>query len=172
MKKELSVRSKVIMDRLIFYGKKLPERTEEFAPHIIIRSIRNALRMTQAQLAKRVGLPQSHLAKIETGKVDIQLNTLRRILRAMHCETFVLPKFEKTPLPSVARRIQEVTREHMPLRLVDKEDDHDTLQFWLEQAPQARIEAVEFLREQYYAMSGYKSLPRLAHAIQIRSRQA
>ncbi|OGS04790.1 MAG: hypothetical protein A3G41_04060 [Elusimicrobia bacterium RIFCSPLOWO2_12_FULL_59_9] len=107
-KDSLPVSSRIMMERLISFGKKVPEATEEFAPHVVIRRIRNALHMTQAQLAKRAGMPQSHVAKIETGKVDVQLSTLRRILRAMYCEAVVLPKFLISPQAALAERIQEV----------------------------------------------------------------
>ena len=60
----------------------------------------------------------------------------------------------------------------MPLRIVDKDDDRDTLQFWLGKSAQQRIDAVEFLREQYYALSGHKTIPRLAHAVQVMDRLA
>jgi len=232
----LPVSSRIVMDQLVSCGKKIPEATARLAPHVVIRRIRNALHMTQAQLAKRAGMPQSHLAKIESGKVDVQLSTFSRILRAMYCEAVVLPKFLKSPQAVLAERIKEVAtrkvarvagsmavekqapddkmtrglirseeerlmsrpsaeiweetwdpagasvvrdeaevkarRAQMPVRIIDmdKEDDRDTLRFWLTQSPEARIDAMEVLREQYYALSGQKSLPRLAHSIQVRGR--
>ncbi len=227
-KDSLPVSSRMMLDRLVSCGKKLPETMEEFAPHVVIRRIRNALHMTQAQLAKRAGMPQSHLAKIETGKVDVQLSTLRRILRAMYCEAVVLPKFLKSPQAALAERIKEVARrkiarvagtmalekqlpddkvihalirseeerlmsrpsadiweetwtsggasgmrdKQMPVRIVEKEDDRDTLRFWLTQPPEARISAMEFLRRQVYLVTGKKTLPHLARSIQLRDRRA
>ena len=227
-KDSLPVSSRMMVDRLVSCGKKLPEATEEFAPHVVIRRIRNALRMTQAQLAKRAGLPQSHLAKIEAGRVDVQLSTLRRIFRAMYCEAVVLPKFLKSPRVALAERIKEVARlkierisgtmalektlpdhkmiralirseedrlmsrpsadiweeawtpggasvvrdRQMPVRIVEKEDDRDALRFWLTQPPEARINAMEFLRRQAYLVTGNKTLPRFAHSIQLREEHA
>ena len=211
------------LDRLVAYGKNIPEAADEFSPHAIIRRVRNALRMTQAQLAKRAGMPQSHLAKIESGKVDVQLSTLRRLFRAVYCEIIVLPKFKKSPQAALAYRIQTLARQNVmralslenrrykdkeiralldseegllmnrpaskiwdeaesdgasvardatSVRIIDKEGERDDLEYWLKKSPEERIAAVEFLREQYYAMSGYKSLPRLAHVIQVRERLA
>lgn len=111
MKKDpLPISSRILVDHLVSRGRKVPEATEELAPHVVVRRIRNALHMTQAQLAKRAGLPQSHLAKIETGKVDVQLSTLNRILRAMYCEAVMMPKFLKSPRVALAERIKEVAR--------------------------------------------------------------
>ncbi|MBI5243364.1 MAG: helix-turn-helix domain-containing protein [Elusimicrobia bacterium] len=212
-----------MLDRLVACGNKAPEATEEFEPHVIIRTIRISLRMTQAQLARRAGLPQSHLAKIEVGRVDVQLSTLRRILAAMYCGTVVLPKFQKPPRAALTERIREFARRKVarvtgamerdddrtvralirseekrllsgssseiwdedapsggasvvrdrssvPVRIVDKEDDRDTLRFWLAQPPEARIDAMEFLRRQCCLVTGRKSLPRIVRSIQLRDR--
>ncbi|OGR89784.1 MAG: hypothetical protein A3J74_09705 [Elusimicrobia bacterium RIFCSPHIGHO2_02_FULL_57_9] len=227
-KESLPVSNRIMMDRLVSCGKKLPEATEEFAPHVVIRRIRNALHMTQAQLAKRAGMPQSHLAKIEIGKVDVQLSTLRRILRAMYCEAVVLPKFLKSPQAALAERIKGVARrkiarvsgtmalenqlpddkmiralirseqerlmsrpsaeiweetwasggasvvrdQQLPVRIVEKEDDRDTLRFWLTQPPEVRISAMEFLRRQVYLATGQKTLPHIVRSIQLRGYHA
>jgi hypothetical protein len=65
-----------------------------------------------------------------------------------------------------------LVRENMPLYRVKAGDDRSDLGFWLGRPPQERVAAVEFLREQYYALSGYKSLPRLPHSIRLRARRA
>lgn len=41
------------------------------------------------------------------------------------------------------------------------------LRFWLGKTPAERLAAVEFLRSQYYALSGYRALPRLARAVRV-----
>lgn len=201
-----------LAERLVSYGKRVPEAAGEIAPHVVIRTIRNSLHMTQAQLARRAGMPQSHLAKIETGKVDLQLGTLRRILRALNCETLVLPKFHKSPQEALQERIKEVARHRvaraagamglgrlrslirseeerlrarptskiweetrrraqMPVLLVDREDDRETLRFWLEQPVEARIDAMEFLRRQTYLTTGKRALPHFERSFRLRDRQ-
>jgi hypothetical protein len=40
-----------------------------------------------------------------------------------------------------------------------KEDDEKTRRFWKDKSPDERLSAVEFLREQYYIMQGYKTPP-------------
>ena len=41
--------------------------------------------ITQAQLAKRAGLQQSAIARIESGKVNPKLDSLIKIAAALHC---------------------------------------------------------------------------------------
>ncbi|WP_297463336.1 CBS domain-containing protein [Thermococcus sp.] len=48
-----------------------------------IRRIRKELGITQEELAKRAGVTQAYIAKLETGKVDPRLSTFNRILQAL-----------------------------------------------------------------------------------------
>ncbi len=47
--------------------------------------------MTQAELAKRTNIEQAHLARIETGRIDPQISTLRRIFDGLSCGLIVEP---------------------------------------------------------------------------------
>jgi predicted DNA-binding mobile mystery protein A len=64
--------------------------------------LRTYLRMTQAELAKRAGLPQSQIADIEGGKVNPQVRTLKRIFEALSCDLVIAPK-PKKPLDEILR---------------------------------------------------------------------
>ena len=64
--------------------------------------MRNALRMTQAELAQRAGVSQPHLADIEKGNVAPQVGTLRKIFNAMSCDVVVEPRLRK-PLNEILR---------------------------------------------------------------------
>lgn len=48
-----------------------------------IRKIRKELGITQEELAKKAGVTQAYIAKLEAGKVDPRLSTLNRILQAL-----------------------------------------------------------------------------------------
>lgn len=48
-----------------------------------IRSLREKIGLTQAQLAKEAEVTQAYIAKIETGKVDPKLSTLEKISEAL-----------------------------------------------------------------------------------------
>ncbi|HLD44693.1 MAG TPA: helix-turn-helix transcriptional regulator [bacterium] len=57
-----------------------------------IRSARLALGITQGMLAKKVGLPQSHLSKIENSQVNITMDSLIEITRALGLEILLVPR--------------------------------------------------------------------------------
>jgi transcriptional regulator with XRE-family HTH domain len=57
-----------------------------------IRQARKDKALTQRELGQRVGLPQSHISKIESGVVDLQLSSLAEIARALDLEVKLLPR--------------------------------------------------------------------------------
>lgn len=67
-----------------------------------IRILRNRLRMTQVELAKRAHITQPNLAAIESGRVDPQVSTLRRIYQGLWCELSIEPRLTK-PLEEILR---------------------------------------------------------------------
>jgi transcriptional regulator with XRE-family HTH domain len=58
--------------------------------------------MTQAELAQRAHISQPHLAQIESGKIDPQLGTLKRILEGLSCDLVIEP-LPRKPLSEVLR---------------------------------------------------------------------
>jgi transcriptional regulator with XRE-family HTH domain len=67
-----------------------------------IKVLRQYLRMTQQELAERAQIHQSHLAEIESGKVDPQIGTLRKIFHGLSCDLEIRPRPQK-PLAEVLR---------------------------------------------------------------------
>jgi transcriptional regulator with XRE-family HTH domain len=57
-----------------------------------IRQARKDKGLTQRELGKRVGLPQSHISKIESGAVDLQVSSLAEIARALDLEVKLVPR--------------------------------------------------------------------------------
>lgn len=57
-----------------------------------IRAARQKKALTQKELGQRVGLPQSHISKIENGAVDLQLSSLVEIVRALDLEVKLVPR--------------------------------------------------------------------------------
>ena len=57
-----------------------------------IRILRNTLRMTQDEVARRAHVSQAHLAGIESGKTDPQIGTLKRIFQALSCDLVIQPR--------------------------------------------------------------------------------
>jgi len=56
-----------------------------------IRARRLALRLTQADVARRAGLTQTYLSKLEQGKIEPRLHTLEDLARALSFEILLIP---------------------------------------------------------------------------------
>lgn len=74
---------------------------------VALKNARKAQGLSQVELSERVGVPQSHISKIENGNVDIQLSSLIQIARALDFELQLVPK---KALPAV----QSIIRSTMP----------------------------------------------------------
>lgn len=57
----------------------------------LIKSIRAQLGMSQKALAKRAGVPQSTISRIEQEERDANLSTLNKILSAISCDLVIVP---------------------------------------------------------------------------------
>ena len=69
------------------------ERTMVWNYGDILRERRKELKLTQKQLAQKIGKEQSYIARVEKGEADIQLSSFFRIARALGIEftpTFIL----------------------------------------------------------------------------------
>ena len=53
------------------------------------------------------------------------------------------------------------------LVILDKDDDEETRRFWQQKSPEERLSAVEFLREQFYIIQGYQSVPRIKRELNM-----
>lgn len=82
-------------------------------PGGLLALARRSLRMTQAQLAKRAGMPQSQVARFEAGRGDCQLGTARRLFSALGLE-LVVSAAAKTPLRKLLEaRIRAAARKRV-----------------------------------------------------------
>lgn len=98
----LPIAEEKIIDKLVSASK----RSDEVGLDVFttVRIIRNSLWMTQTQLGRRVGLPQSHIARIEKGKLDVQMSTLKKIFKALGTELSLRPIFRQSPKNVVEER--------------------------------------------------------------------
>lgn len=103
-KKNRSQRTKVLEAMALSGLTEAPKEPKLWSPTCgdWIRMVRTSLRMSQADLAKRSGVSQPHLAGIETGKVDPRVSTLRRIFEALSCDLVIEPQPTR-PLDQVLR---------------------------------------------------------------------
>src|SRR5579872_7586044 len=82
---------KEFIDKVLESGRMLSIEITGHRPGVLVRAMRKRLRMNQRQLAKRIGLPQSYIAKIESGAKKPTLDTLEKVLRGLYCSyAFVL----------------------------------------------------------------------------------
>ncbi|OGS39506.1 MAG: hypothetical protein A2506_03745 [Elusimicrobia bacterium RIFOXYD12_FULL_66_9] len=91
------------LNATIVYTRRAPEGARQ-SPAAFLRALRGALRMSQADLARRAGVTQSHVARVESGSGDVQLGTLRKLFDAMFCDLLILPRPRKTPGDALAER--------------------------------------------------------------------
>ncbi len=68
-----------------------------------LRRQRRRRRMSQAQLGDLAGMPQSQIARIESGASDARVSTLVEIARALDLEPMLIPKHL---VPAVGHMIQ------------------------------------------------------------------
>lgn len=71
------------------YKKLLKEEKELLDIAVQISVARKKRKITQVQLAKRVGMPQSQIARIESGNHNVTLGTLNRVAGALNLKVFV-----------------------------------------------------------------------------------
>jgi hypothetical protein len=58
-------------------------------------------------------------------------------------------------------------RSNLPIKVLVEENEEETRLFWRRKSSEDRISAVEFLREQYYAIQGYQTVPPIVRDIRI-----
>lgn len=102
-----------------------------------IRLLRSRLRMTQAELARRAHITQPNLAAIESGKVDPQVGTLRRIYEGLGCELNLEPLLHKSLEELTRDRARAVALKRLKqtmgtMALEDQAPDKDTFRQLLE----------------------------------------
>jgi len=66
---------------------------------ITLRDARQQKGLTQRELGDKVGLPQSHVSRIESGAIDVQTSNLIELARALDLELALIPR---QLLPTVA----------------------------------------------------------------------
>lgn len=82
---------KLLVEEVICASRKMREVLRGLSVGALIRSIREQLGMSQRALAKRAGVPQSTVSRIEQGRRDVTLSTLHKILGAISCDLVIAP---------------------------------------------------------------------------------
>lgn len=88
-----------------------------------LKSAREAKKLSQQELAGRLGIPQSHLSKIEAGKVNIKLLSFVEMARHLDLEVMLIPRQDislvKTMIAEKGREENEVE----PAYVLDEEKE-------------------------------------------------
>ena len=95
--------------------------TEHIAP--TLRSAREARGLSQRALSAKVGLPQSHISKIENGAVDLRVSSLVELARALDLELMLVPRKAVSAVHTLARGSFESRVAVRPAYDLDEDDD-------------------------------------------------
>ena len=91
-----------------------------------IKEARKKKGLSQRALSAKVGVPQSHISKIENGVVDLQTSSLIELARALDLELMLVPR----PLAPTFRALQRDSNNNGPAstpayRLDEEQDDNN-----------------------------------------------
>lgn len=101
---EGKVEEKRVLNKTMIFLANAPEALYS-PPSVFLRALRGTLLMSQERLAMRSGVAKSHISAIESGKIDVQLGTLRKLFDAMFCDLLIIPKPRKRPTDVIGERI-------------------------------------------------------------------
>lgn len=90
-----------------------------------LRDARQRRGLSQRALSERVGVPQSHISRIESGAVDLRLSSLVALARALGLELVLVPRQSIPAVNAVARRPAGHDADTMirPAYEMDEDDD-------------------------------------------------
>lgn len=84
-----------------------------------LKSIRQSQGIKQSELGKKLGLPQSHISKIEQGANDPRLSTVTDIARVLDQEIMLIPRQMVPHIRALLHGNEEQERRFQP----DERDD-------------------------------------------------
>ena len=89
--KPFSPSEKLLIEEIMQAAQKTRIAVRGLTIGALIKSIRVQLGMSQKALAKRAGVPQSTISRIEQEERDANLSTLNKILGAISCDLVIVP---------------------------------------------------------------------------------
>lgn len=82
--------------------------------------------LSQAQLGRRLHMPQSQIARIERGSSDVRLSTIVEIARALDLEPMLVPKHLTTAVRyMIADKPNQSSEEAVPKLVGNEPEDLD-----------------------------------------------
>ena len=90
----------------------------------ILKKARLGKGLSQGALGAQVGVPQSHISKIESGLVDLQTSSLIELSRALDLELMLVPRVLVHTIQSLQRGTVEKNLKPRPMyRLEENENE-------------------------------------------------
>jgi transcriptional regulator with XRE-family HTH domain len=74
-----------------------------------LKAARRKKGLSQEELGKKIGMPQSHVSKIEKGLVDLQTSTLIEIARILDLELMLIARENITAVEAIENYSQRGT---------------------------------------------------------------
>lgn len=72
-----------------------------------LRTARESRGLSQRELSKRTGVPQSHISRIENGTVDLRLSSLIALARVLDLEVALVPRNSMGAVQSIVRSVDK-----------------------------------------------------------------
>ena len=86
-----------------------------------LKSIRIEKKLKQSELGSKLGLPQSHISKIEQGTTDPRLSTVTDMARLLDQELVLVPR---AMLPAI-RALIKGGDDQQPMWVLDDDEESD-----------------------------------------------
>ena len=74
-----------------------------------LKAARKSQGLNQRTLSIKVGIPQSHISKIENGVVDLRISSLVELARALNLEIELVPRNSVSAVHAIVQRISQNT---------------------------------------------------------------
>jgi transcriptional regulator with XRE-family HTH domain len=81
-----------------------------------LRNARGATGLSQRDLSARIGVPQSHISKIESGGTDLRLSSLVELARALDHEVVLVPRKLLPAVEAIVRNASSALSDDARLR--------------------------------------------------------
>ena len=92
-----------------------------------IKAARHKRGLSQRALSMKVGIPQSHISKIEQGAVDLQTSSLIQIARALDLEVMLISRTNVSAVQALESNSDKTSKAIPAYRLTDEGDEDGAL---------------------------------------------
>ncbi len=111
--KSYSTSEKLLLEEVMQASKVLRDAVRGLTIGALIKSIRLQLGMSQKTLAKRAGVPQSTVSRIERSETDTSLSTLNKILGAISCNLVIAPQLQESIDAIQKKQARKIAQKHV-----------------------------------------------------------